>query len=50
MAGNDIFWHYTTFATLAEVLKSKSLLASDFAALNDASEFKVGGECCNRRG
>ncbi|UWQ77589.1 DUF2971 domain-containing protein [Leisingera sp. S132] len=35
-------WHYTTFEVLEKILETKSLLASDFRALNDSQEFKVG--------
>lgn len=39
---NKILWHYTTFETLTQILQSKSLLASDFEALNDRNEFRTG--------
>lgn len=36
------FVHYTTFEVLTIISDSKSLLASDFRALNDAQEFRFG--------
>lgn len=37
-----ILWHYTTVDTLTEILKSRSLLASDFRDTNDRAELKHG--------
>jgi hypothetical protein len=38
----NIIWHYTTFEALVEILNSRSLLASDYRALNDSREFGEG--------